>query len=67
MSTDRRTGVLPPSEPSDQARDSIKIRRVFIGPNGIRAGWRFAIFLALLAIFRRCLAMGDWIPACGDF
>jgi uncharacterized protein len=52
MNTERRTGALPSSEPSDRARDSSKVRRVFIGPNGIRAGWRFAIFLALLAIFR---------------
>jgi hypothetical protein len=28
------------------------LRDVFIGPNGIRAGWRFAIFVALVVVFR---------------
>jgi len=55
MSTEQSTGVLSSSEPSDPARNSSSIRRIFVGPNGIRAGWRFAMFLVLLAIFRQLI------------
>jgi uncharacterized protein len=55
MSTERSTAVLPSSEPSDPPRHSSHIRKIFVGPNGIRAGWRFAIFVALLAIFRQLI------------
>src|SRR5262249_25395652 len=27
------------------------MRRIFLGPNGLRAGWRFAIFFALILSF----------------
>ena len=27
------------------------VHRIFLGPNGIRAGWRFAIFVLLVAAF----------------
>ena len=37
--------------PGSTAKAS-KLRNVFVGPNGIRAGWRFALFLALLALLR---------------
>ncbi len=31
------------------------VRSVFVGPSGIRAGWRFLIFLVLTAVFRIAL------------
>ena len=31
---------------------AVGLRNVFIGPNGIRAGWRFLIFVALAVVFR---------------
>jgi membrane protease YdiL (CAAX protease family) len=40
-----------PESPGSTAKAS-QLRNVFVGPNGIRAGWRFALFLALLAILR---------------
>jgi membrane protease YdiL (CAAX protease family) len=45
--------LLP--EPSGQGRNPSNIRGIFAGSDGIRAGWRFAIFLALLAIFRQLI------------
>jgi membrane protease YdiL (CAAX protease family) len=42
----------PLTEFSGPGRNASTISRVFIGPNGIRAGWRFALFVVLLAIFR---------------
>lgn len=46
--------VLLP-EPSGLGRKPSNIRNILIGPNGIRAGWRFALFLALLAMFRQLI------------
>ncbi len=31
------------------------LRKVFVGPSGIRAGWRFLLFLLLVAVFRIAL------------
>jgi uncharacterized protein len=45
--------LLP--EPSGRGRNPSNIRGIFVGSDGIRAGWRFAIFLALLAIFRQLI------------
>jgi membrane protease YdiL (CAAX protease family) len=47
--------ILPPREPLGSRRKPSNIRGIFLGPNGIRAGWRFALFLALLAIFRQLI------------
>ncbi len=44
--------IVPGPEPSSSPGRPGSVRRIFIGPNGIRAGWRFAIFVALLAFFR---------------
>jgi len=45
--------LLP--EPSGREGNPSNIRCIFVGSDGIRAGWRFAIFLALLAIFRQLI------------
>ncbi len=45
--------LLP--EPSGREGNPSNIRGIFVGSDGIRAGWRFAIFLALLAIFRQLI------------
>jgi membrane protease YdiL (CAAX protease family) len=31
---------------------AVSLRKIFVGPNGIRAGWRFLIFVALVVVFR---------------
>jgi membrane protease YdiL (CAAX protease family) len=31
------------------------VRKIFVGPGGIRAGWRLAIFVAILVLFRGAL------------
>ncbi|MGB8675575.1 MAG: CPBP family intramembrane glutamic endopeptidase [Candidatus Acidiferrales bacterium] len=40
----------PSPAPSADAKAAAAITKVFLGPNGIRAGWRLLIFLALFAI-----------------
>jgi uncharacterized protein len=44
--------IVPGPEPSSSPGRSGSVRRIFVGRNGLRAGWRFAIFVALLALFR---------------
>lgn len=41
------TGSAPP--PGNVAADSI-LKNIFLGPNGIRAGWRLLIFAAIVAV-----------------
>jgi uncharacterized protein len=41
--------VMPPSSP---------IRKVFIGPHGLRAGWRFLIFVLLLVVCLSAIRLG---------
>jgi uncharacterized protein len=48
------TSSMPPGDPSP--RQSVA-RRIFIGPNGIRAGWRVLIFLALFAAIGRMISL----------
>jgi membrane protease YdiL (CAAX protease family) len=45
--------IVPPAVSSGSKPSNF--RNIFIGPNGIRAGWRFALFLTLLAIFRQLI------------
>src|ERR1700748_2673189 len=58
-------GSIVPLAVSSGGKPS-NIRNIFIGPNGIRAGWRFALFLALLAIFRQLIIQHGLrlIPGC---
>jgi hypothetical protein len=42
----------PPAQPEAQSpAPGSRLRSVFIGANGLRAGWRLAIFVALFDIF----------------
>ncbi len=40
-----------PSEPSAESRPGV-LRKIFLGPSGIRAGWRLLLFLLLIAVFQ---------------
>lgn len=55
------TAALP-SEPQDASRPESKVRsgatRVFLGPNGLRAGWRLLIFLLILQGLSTGLRLG---------
>src|SRR4051812_36707476 len=60
------SGVIPPdgclqpstSELAGQAADSQSaIHKIFIGPNGLRAGWRLAIYIALTVVFLQAATM----------
>ncbi len=47
---DPQTPFLPASDPAQpRPRSSSRLRPVFVGQNGIRAGWRLLIFLAIYA------------------
>jgi membrane protease YdiL (CAAX protease family) len=41
--------ITPPSEPLQPRPTESSARRVFIGPNGLRAGWRLLIYLAIMS------------------
>jgi membrane protease YdiL (CAAX protease family) len=45
----------PLLEPSGSGSKPSILHNNFVGPNGIRAGWRFAMFLALSAILRQLI------------
>jgi uncharacterized protein len=53
MYTSAGDGITP--EPSHSAKKSSSMRRIFIGPNGMRAGWRFVIFVVLLIVLRQVI------------
>lgn len=60
MSSPTDPAISPPSPPPSD----FSLRQIFIGPNGIRAGWRFLIFVGLyvvLAFFATASALN--IPA----
>jgi len=50
------TIVTAPAPPSKPAQPLIKT--IFFGPNGIRAGWRFVIFFAILQLLTIAVGMG---------
>jgi uncharacterized protein len=53
-------GGLPPSEPLKRSA----IANIFLGPNGIRAGWRLLIFIAFVVAFMLAIQFGlKHIPA----
>ena len=42
---------LPPPEPSQaSSHPTSGLKSIFVGPNGLRAGWRLLIFVALIAV-----------------
>ena len=41
-------GILPAAEPTQAPPQSSGVHNIFFGPNGLRAGWRLAIYLALV-------------------
>lgn len=41
------TEALPVSPAPEEAQGQSPLRRIFVGPDGIRAGWRLLIFLAI--------------------
>jgi membrane protease YdiL (CAAX protease family) len=45
----------PENSPSSSTNKPSSIRQIFIGRNGMRAGWRFALFVALLVILRQVI------------
>jgi uncharacterized protein len=47
--------TLPAPELPKPMRTPNTLSKIFTGPNGIRAGWRYAIFVALLALFRQLI------------
>lgn len=51
--------VFPTPPPAPPSRPPTS-QQIFVGPNGIRAGWRFLIFAALLYLF---LGLGLRLPA----
>jgi membrane protease YdiL (CAAX protease family) len=63
----------PEAEPSSQAQlapaKKFAVRKIFVGGDGLRAGWCLLIFVALmLAILRGATAIGNrmhWFPAQG--
>lgn len=52
MSSDMTPDISSPpaSEPAPAAPESSSLNRMFLGPNGLRAGWRILIFLALVVM-----------------
>jgi CAAX protease family protein len=62
-----------PLPPGDRPRPQRSVHRIFIGPNGIRAGWRLAmaiaIFLALLTVIgagvRHVPHVRAWVAGAG--
>lgn len=61
------SGLAPIPEQSVTTPSSrSRLRRIFVGPTGLRAGWRFAIFVALFAAFESVvLSILIHIPAFG--
>jgi len=63
MSND--AGALPPelavppapNSSPQMSGGSSGLRKIFVGPNGIRAGWRLLIFLAVVAVLNVCLGL----------
>ena len=53
--------ILPSLQPSPPPAPSF-LRTVFVGPNGIRAGWRVLIFLALVAAIVLFVGLAAAIP-----
>ena len=47
--------MIPAAEPAPAAPKPNGFRNIFIGPAGIRAGWRFALFLVLMAALQYLL------------
>lgn len=43
------SGAAPPLPPANPPESGL--RRIFFGPNGLRAGWRLLIFAAILTVF----------------
>jgi hypothetical protein len=46
-------GLTAPAHPQPSAPSAL--RNIFVGPNGIRAGWRFALYLLILAAIIFCV------------
>jgi len=65
---DVNTSPLPEPNPSPPEVSSPEkpsgIRRVFVGPHGIRAGWRFALYLVMVVAVGAALAflLQGWHP-----
>jgi uncharacterized protein len=53
MSSDSDSNV-PPGDACQQPKEPL-FGVVFIGPNGLRAGWRLSIYVVLLVVFREIL------------
>jgi uncharacterized protein len=68
MEPDASDPIMPAAEPAPLIRKPSGFRDIFIGPNGIRAGWRFAIFVVLfLALQYLVIQRGlRLIPAARD-
>jgi uncharacterized protein len=50
MSVNPETASLPPADPAQPLSHSgSRLKSIFFGPHGIRAGWRLLIFLAIYA------------------
>lgn len=47
--SDAAASSLPIPAPDRQTAGAVPIRRIFLGPDGIRAGWRLATFVLLFA------------------
>jgi membrane protease YdiL (CAAX protease family) len=47
----------PPSSSPQMPDESSGLRKIFVGPNGIRAGWRLIIFLMIVAVLNVCLGL----------
>jgi uncharacterized protein len=52
------SGSLPVSEPDRGTAGPSRMQRVFLGPNGVRPGWRLAMFLLFFAVVDVLLIRG---------
>ena len=50
---------LPTNQPTPSVVPfSSRMRKVFLAPNGIRAGWRFLIFIFLIVLWQVAIRQG---------
>jgi uncharacterized protein len=51
------TDITTPNQTLPPPRHESAVSRIFIGPNGLRAGWRFLIFIILMVAIAACLGV----------
>lgn len=50
------TELAPPSQPQIAPAGPSTLRKIFVGADGLRAGWSLAIFIALMAVFLKTIS-----------